>query len=303
MGDGRSISVGQTIPIAASVGDARYCFPATNRKRGVKPAEMRLLCAGRERCLPSYHVERTDFQCRLVELVVEGHGKIRIRGKSHEIFPGITFCYGMDSQHEMWSSAEAPMTKYFAAFEAPASKMKFAGVQLATAFRWTRDLSTMQVLFDELIREGQRDGALHEEITSSYLRLILLKTAESLPDERIPNHKASQGRSVFERALLCIETRYCEINTLDELGAEVGVDPNYVCRLFKRFGDETPIQCLARHKLNHAAELLLGEGKPIAEIASIVGYADPFYFSKVFKKRFGKSPTSFRSGGQGDAEG
>lgn len=296
MKDGRTISAGQSFPIARAVGESRYCFPSS-KETSSNTKGVRLLCAGWEKCLPGYHVERTEFQCNLMELVVEGQGTIRIQGKSHEIFPGVVFCYGMDSPHEMWASVENPMTKYFAAFELHNSLDTIADFNISKDIRWTRDLSTMRVLFDELIREGQQDGDLHQHITAAYLNLILLKAAEALPDDRIPRRSEGKGRDVFERALLCIETGFCDITSLDELGAKVGVDANYICRVFKRFGKETPIQCLSRHKLNYAAELLLSQSMSIAEIAGVVGYADQFYFSKVFKKRFGSSPRDFRTNG------
>jgi AraC-like DNA-binding protein len=293
--DGRVSLAGKSIPIATAVANARYCFPSS-QKHDQKSPSLRLLCAGREQCLPGYHVQRSDFRCQLVELVVEGQGTVRAGGENREVFPGIVFSYGMDSQHEIWTSPDGPMTKYFAAFEAN----DFMDAGELQSIRWIRDLSTMQVLFEELIREGQRDGELARQITSTYLELILLKAREALPDDRIPQHHASKGRDLFERALACIETDYCELGGLRDLSRKVGVEPNYLCRLFRRFGQETPIQCLSRYKLNFAAELLLSQTRSVAEIATIVGYADQFYFSKVFKKRFGKSPNTFRNGHQGE---
>ena len=70
MSDERSNLVGQTVPITVGVADAQYCFPAATQQSRSAPLALRLLCAGRERCLPSYHVERMDFNCRLIEFVV-----------------------------------------------------------------------------------------------------------------------------------------------------------------------------------------------------------------------------------------
>lgn len=300
MVDGRILSSGQPIPLAVAVSDTNYCFPRLSDE-AIEGGKATLLCAGRERCLPSYHVERTEFDCLIVELVVEGTGKVRIDGEISELFPGIVFLYGMKSQHDVWSGPERPMTKYFAAFSVTAPLQDITGTQLDFGIRWTRELSAMQVLFDEMIREGRRGGSLHARITAAYLELILLKTAEALPDDRIPNSRSSGGRDVFERALACIEGSFETIGGLEDLSTIVGANPDYICRLFKRFGDETPIQCLTRHKLNHAAELLLSERLSIVEISRMVGYEDPYYFSRVFKKRFGRSPSAFR--GSREVEG
>lgn len=294
MVDGRVLLNGRPIPIAVEVADTAYCFPSRVQSSASQP-HSRLLCAGRERCLPGYHVNRHDFNCLLVELVVEGHGKIRIDGKTHELFPGVMLVYGMNHQHDLWSSAEDPMKKYFAAFELSPSSKEHQGIEIDFGIRWTRDLSAVQVLFEELIREGRRGGELHEKITGAYLEVLLLKVAEALPSNRVPNTKGIDGRDLFERALSCVEANFRSMSGLAELARRVDADGNRICRLFRRFGDETPIQCITRHKLNDAAELLLTTNKTVGEIATFEGYQDPYYFSRVFKKRFGIAPTDFRS--------
>ena len=47
-------------------------------------------------------------------------------------------------------------------------------------------------------------------------------------------------------------------------------------------------------RIDEAKRLLLGTSKTVSEIASLVGYQDPSYFTKVFKKVEGRTPTEFR---------
>ena len=292
MTDGRRHSFGQIIPLATQVVDAKYCFQG----QGVTYPEhegLRLLCAGRERCLPGFHVNRTDFACVLVEFVVEGKGKLRANGAISDLFPGVLFSYQMDTPHDLWAEPADPMTKYFAAYQVSRKQdiRPTWGIAPGT-IRWTHDLPTVRTLFDELIREGQLTGRLHQEITARYLELILLKGSEAVD----PSHgQVAGGAEAYQRALTWIENNYAQIVTLDDLGANVGLEPNYICRLFRRFGQETPNQCITRHKVNRAAELLLTKTRSVAEIAREVGYEDPYYFSRVFKKRFGYSPREFRT--------
>jgi AraC-like DNA-binding protein len=297
MSEGRRHSLGQIIPLATQVVDAKYCFQG----QGVSYPEhegLRLLCAGRERCLPGFHVNRTDFACVLVELVVEGKGKLRADGTINDLFPGVIFSYQMNTPHDLWAEPADPMTKYFAAYQLSGKQASKPSLGIAPGtIRWTHDLSTVRTLFDELIREGQLTGKLHQEITARYLELILLKGSEAVH----PNHgQVAGGAEAYQRAVNWIENNYPQIATLDDLGSRIGLEPNYICRLFRRFGQETPNQCITRHKVNRAAELLLTKTRSVAEIAREVGYEDPYYFSRVFKKRFGYSPREFRNVAKND---
>ncbi|QDV74340.1 HTH-type transcriptional activator RhaS [Planctomycetes bacterium K2D] len=293
--DGRRQGTGQVIPLATAVTDARYCFQGQGAKYLVHDG-LRLLCAGRERCLPGFHVARTDFECVLVEFVIDGKGKLRSEGVTHDLFPGMIFSYRMNMAHDIWTGPRESMTKYFAAYEVVKSSAPPEEPDLTLAIapgvvRWMRDIATMQTLFEGLISDGQLTGKLHQEITALYLELILLKASEAV----LPSaSQLTAGAEAYERAIACIESDFARITTLDDLGARISLDPNYICRLFRRFGQETPNQCLTRHKLNRAVELLLTQPTSVSDIAMKVGYSDPYYFSRVFKKRFGCSPRAFR---------
>ena len=50
---------------------------------------------------------------------------------------------------------------------------------------------------------------------------------------------------------------------------------------------------MARLKLQHAADRLLTSGRQVKQVASEIGYADTYYFSRVFRRRFGVSPGRF----------
>lgn len=295
MNDGRRQIRGQVIPLATAVTNSTYCFGkfGTHSPQEGRP---QLLCGGREKCLPDYHVARTAFPCMIIEFVFSGKGRVEFQRESHALSGGHVFRYDMDSPHDLWSDSKDPMTKYFAAYHWPAKTGEDQQLEdhipLPTGeIRWTRHSGVLKTLFDELIREGRQTGPRHEEITAKYLELILLKASDALLPGAVRSNASSES---FERVLGIIEASFSEISSLGDLGKLCNLDENYICRLFRRFGNETPIQCLSRHKLNRAAELLLSGSSPIGVVSKEVGYVDQFYFSRVFKKRFGCSPREFR---------
>lgn len=293
MPDGRHSVRAGLPPIANDVTDASYCFP----QPAVAPAlPIRLLCAGREQCLPTYHVSRSDYPCMVMEFVHSGEGRLRIGETTYELRAGVFFCYGMNAPHDLWSDQTSPMNKYFAIFTCEDQRLfqKSPAIQPGQV-RCSLDIDRVRQLFDHMIDEGRGTGEAQGVLCNHYLQLLLLKSAiaPSLdPDES----NASGGLNSYQRAYDYIESNYTEIASLAELAEAVELSPAYLCRLFRRFARETPHQCIVRHKLNRAAELLMSHETSVGNVAAAVGYTDIFHFSRLFKKRFGDSPRNFRKG-------
>ena len=82
--------------------------------------------------------------------------------------------------------------------------------------------------------------------------------------------------------------------TLEQAALGCQVNPAYLCRLFRRFDNQSPYRYLLRLKMNHAAERMKQPGAMVKQVAEESGYSDQFHFSRVFTSVFGLSPTAFR---------
>lgn len=81
---------------------------------------------------------------------------------------------------------------------------------------------------------------------------------------------------------------------IGELSAIAGVSDVYLRRLFKKQFDLSPAAFVTRERMTLAKGLLENEELSIAQIALQAGYRDPLYFSRMFKKQTGLSPTQYR---------
>src|SRR5262245_60916147 len=86
---------------------------------------------------------------------------------------------------------------------------------------------------------------------------------------------------------------------LEELARQAGFSPQHMNRIFHRALGSTPLKYLTRLKIERAAELLIETNRTVETIAASVGFEDPYYFSRVFKREVGRSPAAFRLGGTG----
>jgi AraC family L-rhamnose operon transcriptional activator RhaR len=81
---------------------------------------------------------------------------------------------------------------------------------------------------------------------------------------------------------------------LARLAALTKLNPSYLTRLFKSATGRSPMQYLARHRAERAANLLLATDQPIGEIGQRVGWSDPNYFARRFKSAYGITPSAYR---------
>lgn len=94
-----------------------------------------------------------------------------------------------------------------------------------------------------------------------------------------------------------IENHYFEDELgLNELAEAVNFSPNHLSMLFSQETGTTIIKYLTDYRMNKAKELLKGTNKRSSEISLEVGYKDPHYFSFLFKKNQGVTPTQYRNG-------
>ena len=104
-------------------------------------------------------------------------------------------------------------------------------------------------------------------------------------------------RSVVEQVVNYIEDHYSEKISLDQIAENMYLSPFYISRIFKSETGSAPIRHLINIRLEKAMELLEnGYTGSIQEVAAQVGYDDAYHFSKLFKKRYGISPSQARHG-------
>lgn len=92
-----------------------------------------------------------------------------------------------------------------------------------------------------------------------------------------------------------INTRYQHDLSLDSLAESVFLSPSYLCSIFHRHEQKTLTMYICNVRLNKAIELLLNTNMKISDISASVGYRHSAYFCKLFKDRFGETPSEFRT--------
>jgi two-component system, response regulator YesN len=106
----------------------------------------------------------------------------------------------------------------------------------------------------------------------------------------------SRAKGLMMKAKEYIDEHFAEAITLEEAAEHVGLSPYYFSKLFKdRFGI-TFIDYITEIRMKRAKELMENPDVSVKEVCYTVGYKDPNYFSRVFKKYTGLTPSEYRKG-------
>ena len=116
------------------------------------------------------------------------------------------------------------------------------------------------------------------------------KMRQVLCDQRKNTHK-----SVIDKALEYIRDNYADPNlTVDFMCERLGLSGAYFSTLFKKETGKTFVSYLTDYRLDKAIRLLVEKNEKSYVIAQQIGYQDPNYFSYVFKKKYGVSPSKYK---------
>jgi len=106
--------------------------------------------------------------------------------------------------------------------------------------------------------------------------------------------KNEHENSLVQRAQEYIRDNYQKDLSLDELSRELDISPYYFSKLFKEETGNNFVEYLTGLRMNRAKEMLKDDRCSMKEICAQIGYSDPNYFSRIFKKNIGLTPTEYR---------
>jgi two-component system response regulator YesN len=136
-----------------------------------------------------------------------------------------------------------------------------------------------------------------EELTAAPTAAAVKEWVRAVLDECLKAVEASQAAlrsEVIGQAKRYINQHFREPVSLEDVAREVHLSPFYLSRLFKEKEGVNFVDYLTRLRLEEAKKLLAQTNDTVAAIAEQVGYAEANYFSRIFRRHFGMSPSEYR---------
>ena len=272
-----------------TVSEARR-FYLPNKQGTLQP--LTVVSGGCEYCGKDYRIDRAGFGFYIIEFVSAGAGTLMMHGKRHELRPGSILVYGRGIPHQIMTSPDHTMIKYFVAFAGQTARDLLKENKPGSVMQVTHP-EQIQQIFDDLINIGLSDHANRAHLCTIALQYLVMKMGIlSVPHGVVK----SAGLATYQRCRRFIVMNYLEVDSLQSVAEACHLDLAYLCRLFQRFGRQSPAQYLQHLRMNRAVDLLQNSDRLVKEVAEELGFSDAYNFSRAFKRVFGVSPAFLRKG-------
>ncbi|MNB84203.1 Arabinose operon regulatory protein [compost metagenome] len=225
-----------------------------------------------------------------------GEGWLELRaGERMLLHEGDMVIIPPDTPHQYGATAENPWSIYWFHFkgEHAARLVRLFGLSAAPLALSPSGIARFAEWFHpayELLAERTYSLTSHVHVAQTTRQLLSgigLNTSKSAQEKKREQY--------LEQAIKYMNQHLEESIRLTDLARHVGLSQQHLIHLFNLETGVPPIEYFLRLKIQRAGQLLDLTELSIKEVSSAVGISDPYYFSRLFKKMSGFSPSRYRS--------
>lgn len=248
--------------------------------------------------VPSHYMHRPRTEDYLMMLVTRGKGHVHSESQQRHVAAGDLVLLDQGPEQAYGSDVHDPWAILWVHFKGPAAEDYFRRMRQSPPFggRIVGQMgldARIQRRFEEMITSsrwaGHDEALLETCLLHGLLGLIICRLNQPVSPQ------PTQGRQEdLAQVLGYIDDHLQQPLTAGQLAKAGSMSTRQLTRLFTRQFDRSPMAYVQHRKAQQAAMLLSQTDMPIKQIAQAVGCDDPYYFSRMFSKTMGQSPTAYR---------
>lgn len=148
-------------------------------------------------------------------------------------------------------------------------------------------------LFKKIVLEMKERGPLYKTSVKSYVLelLVILCRCHCNLNVSLSDRPNQKKMSLVKKAISYIGAHFREKISVEEICSHIGFSKYYFCRTFKEVTGKTVVEYINILRCNHARKLLDSNDYNVSESAILSGFANMSYFTRLYKKLFGKLPS------------
>jgi AraC family transcriptional activator of pobA len=159
------------------------------------------------------------------------------------------------------------------------------------------DRGYLTTLFSALLREYQNLQPGRDVMLHSLINVALVWVGRQATARNSSRQAPQRGRRYLAHFVSLIETHFREQPSVEHLAYKVGLSVAQLNNICRDLAGLSALQVVHQRMLLEAKRNLIYTSMTVAQVADVLGFADPAYFSRFFKRLTGLSPSDFRSQG------
>lgn len=263
-------------------------------KHNPKLGGLYLTCAGFYPHAKNHFRKRTSgIDEHILIYCIFGYGYVEIEGKVHKLSSGAFFIIRADTPHAYWAAEDFPWSIYWIHFSGNRCeylKSRFRKGPFIIPEQASR-IDDRADLFNEILTVLE-SGFRNENLEFCNFLFGSLLASFLYPD----TYRAAKGilgADPIDNAIFFMQDNLDKPLKIEGIAKHVNLSKSHLSRVFKSKTGSSPIDYFISLKMQEAIRLLSNQSLRINEVAYTLGYLDPFYFSRLFKKHIGVSPRVF----------
>jgi AraC-like DNA-binding protein len=145
--------------------------------------------------------------------------------------------------------------------------------------------------YNTILEEIAQEPPGYQQVISSFIPLILSEVIASASRPQIE----ARGRAVFEHVKAVFEENLYNRIDMESLATDLKLNYAVFREEFKAYTGLSPYQYFLQMKINRAKELLMDGEVTVKGISYLLAFDNPYYFSRLFKKKTGVSPSQWNN--------
>jgi two-component system response regulator YesN len=143
---------------------------------------------------------------------------------------------------------------------------------------------------------ASNSGFLDEALraTAGEALAVILERAVDVFVSAVMKAQTARQSGLAARAAAYLEGHFPEQISLTDMASELHISPFYLSHVFRQSTGLSFSEYLSKVRIAEAKRLLTASALPVSEVAARVGYREPNYFGRVFKKATGMTPLAWR---------
>jgi AraC-like DNA-binding protein len=231
------------------------------------------------------------------------HGNLRvlIGGRERILGEQTVFLYRPNEEQFYCQATEQPISNYWVHFTGYGAEELLSKTGLDVSCPMTiQKNDRLAELWEQLISEALGKRYLYELNMSAILQEILIELSR---DGNIANLRDKDPMSlVMHKATEYIHKNLDAQLTVAQIARQVGLSASHFTAVFRRYAGTAPLKYIIDRRMEKASSMLESTDLTLTHIASMAGYQDPLYFSRLYRKRVGCSPSEYRDRCRGTEE-